>query len=508
MAIPTHRIKRMRGFLTLCTLVFTLFVQNTLQAGIIKVPVDSSTIQAGIDGASDGDTVLVARGHYHERISFLGKGILVASNFIYDKDTSTIDSTIIDAEIELLGTSDSASAVFFVSGEDSSSGIFGFTIRNGRGLRFGEYFYGGGIICFSSCPRIGDNRITGNYANYGGGICCLAGDLSPQITGNRLIENQAEVGGAILCERSSPFIADNVLWGNHADRKGGGIFFKLCSPSIIDNHLENNTTDGFGGGVCGHSGGLVLLGNKIVGNTCINEGGGLYCASLVPATISYNIFDGNKAEYGGGFYTANCSSLVSNNTVVKNSATRDGGGIYIGGLGYDPIMVNNIVCLSTSGEGIWCRLDGIPVISFNDVWGNASDDFYGCPTSVGDMNWGTNVNGEPCDSFFNISCPPLFCYPDTSSYYLAENSCCVDAGEAGVHIGSFGVGCPAYMLGDVNRDGVIDIVDLVNLIDYLYRNATLPDALPAGDINYDGVVDIGDIICLINHVLRGGSLPC
>jgi predicted outer membrane repeat protein len=228
----------------------------------------------------------------------------------------------------------------------------------------------------------------------------------------------------------------------------------------------------------------------------------------VPATISHNLFDGNIAENGGGIYTANCSSLISSNTVVGNSATGDAGGILIGGLGHDPVVVNNIVGLSTSGEGIWCRLDGTPLVSFNDVWDNADGDFYRCPPGVGDMTWGNNLNGEPCDSFFNISCPPAFCLPEAGDYDLAENSCCLGAGEAGVDVGAFGVGCPAYVLGDVNRDGLVDIVDLVDLIGYLYRAAPAPNALPAGDTNYDGEVNLADVVCLLNYVLRGGSLPC
>jgi predicted outer membrane repeat protein len=498
----------MKKSLLLCMFILACLAWDNLRAKMILVPGDSSTIQAGIDGADDGDTVLVDRGHYRERINFLGKGILVASNFIFDKDTNTVDSTIIDADVSILGSSDSGSVVSFVSGEDSSSGLFGFTIQNGWGLRLGEYSYGGGIISFSSGPEIGFNRIVNNYAEYGGAICCLAGNTSPLIVGNRIVDNRADVGGAILVERSFPLIMDNLLVDNHAYRKGGGIFFKLCTLTVVSNHIEGNTTDGFGGGVCGHSGSLTLEGNEIVRNACVTKGGGFYCASLAPASIGHNLFDGNIAEDGGGIYTANCSSLISNNTVVRNSAMGDGGGILIGGQGHDPVIINNIICLSASGEGIWCRLDGTPFISFNDVWGNASGDFYDCPPSVGDMTWGTNVNGEPCDSFFNISCPPLFCYPDTGNYHLAESSCCVGAGEAGVDIGAFGIGCSAYVLGDANGDGVIDIVDLVDLIDYLYRAAFPPNALPAGDTNYDGEVNLADIVCLLNYVLRGGELPC
>jgi predicted outer membrane repeat protein len=381
----------MRTLFILFALVLSPLLSNLVDAGIIHVPADSATIQAGINGAVNGDTVLVASGHYYERIDFLGKGILVASSFIYDQDTNSVDSTIIDADASVLGSSDSGSVVFFVSGEDSGSSIVGFTIQNGRGLRLGELSYGGGIICFSSGPQISANKIVDNYAMFGGGICCIAGSSTPLIAGNRLVANGSEVGGAILIERSLPLIIDNLLVGNHASRKGGGIFFKLCTLTVADNRVEGNTTDGFGGGVCGHSGELTLQGNRIVRNSCRTKGGGLYCASLVPAVINYNLFDGNIAENGGGIYTANCSSLISNNTLVRNSTTGDGGGILIGGLGHDPVIVNNIVCLSTSGEGIWCRSEGIPEIRFNSVWGNASGDFYACPARVSDTSWGFNL---------------------------------------------------------------------------------------------------------------------
>ncbi|MGB2770080.1 MAG: NosD domain-containing protein [Candidatus Zixiibacteriota bacterium] len=510
----------MKKFFILCLLILTFLASNPPHARIIHVPADASTIQGGISGAVDGDTVLVAKGHYHERIDFLGKAILVASSFIFDEDTNTVDSTIIDANISVLGASDSGSVVFFVSGEDSSSCIVGFTIQNGRGLRLGELSYGGGIICFSSGPRILANKIVDNYAMFGGGICCIAGSSTPLIKANRLIDNHSEVGGAILIERSLPLIKDNLLVDNHALRKGGGIFFKLCTLTVVGNRVEGNTTDGFGGGVCGHSGSLTLEGNEIVRNTCVTKGGGLYCASLVPATISYNLFDGNIAENGGGIYTANCSSFITSNTVVRNSATGDGGGILIGGLGHDPVVVNNIVCLSTSGEGIWCRLDGTPFISFNDVWGNAFGNFHDCPAGVGDTSWGFNFNGTPCDSFHNIVADPLFA--DSIGFGLLCASPCIDAGDPNFSAPPDSGGCRidmgaheySYVLGDANSDGsvtpkgAITIGDLVFVVNYLFRWGIEPCPCHAADTNCDGEVNVADIVCLVNYLYRGGDLPC
>jgi len=62
--------------------------------------------------------------------------------------------------------------------------------------------------------------------------------------------------------------------------------------------------------------------------------------------------------------------------------------------------------------------------------------------------------------------------------------------------------------GDVNRDGVIDIADVVYLINYLFIDGPAPEPLEAGDANCDGVVDIADVVYLINYLFIDGSPPC
>lgn len=102
-------------------LFISLWCSNTF-ATIIYIPQDQPTIREGINVAADGDTVLVDNGHYYERISFLGKGVVVASHFILDLDTMHIVNTIIDGDTSVIGyPPDSSNVVRSVNGEDLAS---------------------------------------------------------------------------------------------------------------------------------------------------------------------------------------------------------------------------------------------------------------------------------------------------------------------------------------------------------------------------------------------------
>ncbi|MBC8526140.1 MAG: right-handed parallel beta-helix repeat-containing protein, partial [Candidatus Cloacimonetes bacterium] len=202
---------------------FLLVISASLNATIINVPEDQPTIQAGIDVASNGDTVLVHPGTYVENVNYNGKNITVASLFLTTQDSSYISQTIID------GNQD-GSVVKFESGEDSTAILIGFTIINGFALSgYTPDGSGGGIFIDNSNPILEHIIIQGNSARYyGGGIYCK--DSSPNLENVIINENTAGIyGGGICCwDNSNPSFSNVTISKNTATGwaggGGGGIF--------------------------------------------------------------------------------------------------------------------------------------------------------------------------------------------------------------------------------------------------------------------------------------------
>jgi hypothetical protein len=65
----------------------------------------------------------------------------------------------------------------------------------------------------------------------------------------------------------------------------------------------------------------------------------------------------------------------------------------------------------------------------------------------------------------------------------------------------------AFMCGDANGDGTVDVADATYLINYLFLGTSAPDPVESGDTNCDGEVDIADVVYLINYLFIGGSAP-
>ncbi len=61
--------------------------------------------------------------------------------------------------------------------------------------------------------------------------------------------------------------------------------------------------------------------------------------------------------------------------------------------------------------------------------------------------------------------------------------------------------------GDVNSDNTVNILDIVELVNYKFKSGAAPNPLQIADVNHDTVVNILDIVYLINYKFKGGPVP-
>jgi hypothetical protein len=370
---------------------------RSMQAGLspvtIQVPADQPTIQAAINAANDGDTVLVSDGIYLENINFNGKAITVTS--VNGSGVTTIDG------------GKAATVVLFVSHETAGSVLNGFTITNGfAGFQSPNFGEGGGIAVENSSPTITNNLITNNGACNGAGIgIAFAGPLIQANT-----------------------ISSNFQSGCTGGIGGGGISIRGQSNStrLIGNVITNNSMTGSGvggGGIALFAAGAPLIQDNIfTGNNGGIQGGGIAIVNDASPKIVDNLFIHNTASSGGGLWWLIPMSTpgirLLNNTIADNVAMQ-GSGIFADGLDSNAVFQNNLI---TGNSGVIPAFCGNfnntvpPHFVANDVFDPGAAPYGGICTDQ------TGNNG-------NISADPVFVDPSVDDYHLQSTSPAIAAGN-------------------------------------------------------------------------------
>jgi hypothetical protein len=463
---------------------------------------DFDTIQAGIDAASDRDTVLVAPGEYDitEPITFRGKAITVKSEAGRDQTTIRMGTP---------ADTNRGSVVIFENGETIASVLDGFTITGGRGCRawipeVSEFNWGGGGICFiASSGTVRNCAIVQNRAEHsGGGVASSANSLVT--VSNCTIANNSVtiVGGGLMCwEDSSITMTDCIVVGNSVtgttpaiEGWGGGLY---CGPScsltaVNCNIVENSAGVGGAGATCAQNSLVTLKDCVIMKNSAEIIGGGVECSGSVTLTNCV-IARNSSLRWAGGLSCEELSSsvIVKNCSFWANSATEEGGGVGCFN-GASATVTNSIFLGNNAAKGNEVFLEESPT-RFSVAYSNVAGGHAGIHVQ-GDstLDWGVG----------NIDADPLFEDPNNDDFHLKSQagrwnpnslswiqdeltSPCIDAGDpmspigwepfpngGFVNMGAYGSTpeasktyfgepvCETIVAGDINGDGQVNRTDL------------------------------------------------
>ncbi|MFC2119912.1 hypothetical protein ACFLQ4_02460, partial [Bacteroidota bacterium] len=483
----------------------------SVYAQIIHVPGDQPTIQAGIDAAQNGDTVLVDDGTYFENINFKGKAITVASWFLVNGDTSHRNNTIIDGSLP--SHPDSGSVVTFNSGEDTNSVLCGFTITGGTGTFLPAnpplipvpFRYGGGILCSMSGAYIKNNIIKNNECIInltdadaaGGGICSAPPGYNSfvVIDSNQIVNNFVWAQGNITLGQGSwaqgggvalytdGLVVNNEILSNHCESiyglgVGGGIRLLGGTTKILNNNIDLNSSisvnsGGTAGGISCSAANTIIDSNTITNNYISGalgcNGAGIYFDlydNANWAVVKNNYISGNYHTngicYGGAIGMWRSSPDIYNNIITNNAA--DYGGALNVFANSKPIIINNTITNNTAnqeGGALYFEDPSTnPIIINSILWNNGSEIYpsnsidvfvYYSDIEGGWIGTGTN----------NINVDPFFVDTLNSDFHLQDISLCIGAGIDSLEIDTTWYYSPATdFYGNVRPDTIDPYVDI------------------------------------------------
>ncbi len=241
--------------------------------GVLRVPAQYPTIQAAVDAARYGETVLIAPGNYAERVWIDGKRVTLRGADSASRPQIMGDGTEGESlRISGAGATGTHLEHLALTGATGSTGC--------------------GLLIDHVDVRVRDCTF---FNNQGSGVSNLGS--SSAFYSCRFERNGATVsGGGFRNEGGSPTLTDCVVRENKAGTFGGGLYSRAGRLTLVHSTVsENATTSGaWGGGIYSDAGDLLAFDTVIEKNLSVDAGGGVFVA-------------GGSAAFSGCRFTANSS---------------------------------------------------------------------------------------------------------------------------------------------------------------------------------------------------------
>ena len=353
------------------------------------------TLQKAIDGAKDGDTVVLNKNtsgsiniakwiklnlndhtiNGDVKVDLSKKQDDAATTqdgeTTVDKKVEIVDGTITggtDSGVKIIGADVKLENVNVTGNssqgngggiyvEDGSVEIIGGSVSNNTAVGLPDQSGiqgGGGIYAVRSDVVLKDTTVSNNTVtganSDGGGVLVKNGSLT--VTDSTISDNTApDQGGGIVAAWSGLEITDSTISGNKA-AVGAGILTEdnkaagEHTHTITNSNIQNNEASNIGGGVyVGTCSDMTITDSTLSGNTATNQGGAIVAYSARNVTLDHTTVKGNKAAIGGGILSfgtalADTHITLKNGTEVTGNTATSGAGLYAWSVGSNPVQID------------------------------------------------------------------------------------------------------------------------------------------------------------------------
>ncbi len=363
---------------------------------------------------------------------------------------------------------------------------------------------GGGMYNINSSPTVTDSNFTGNSASSGGGMGNSQG--TPIVTNCTFKLNTAtNMGGGMVNFSNDPRLTNCTFIGNTAVNGGGGMFNNISGPMLTDCTFTNNTaTDGNGGGMWSKNGTPTVAGCTFNGNVADVDGGGMYNHDFAKPIVTRCKFIKNTAVNGGGMRNIDEAYPTVTNCIFSRNRALDGNGAGISNFNRcRPVLTNctfsenRIIGNSEGAGGMSSEESSNPMVINTIFWGNLPEQVYYDLTSIRQITYSLIQGGSL--GIGNKDEDPIFVDATADDLHLqAANSPAVDAGSNALTAGPLDLG-GNYRFIDVPDVG-IGPGPIVDMGAYEFGvSECLCDNGLVGDVNCDGIVNLLDLALLALH---------
>ena len=467
-------------------------------------------IQEGIVHSGWDDTVYVFNGIYYENPVVNKAIVLMGENrdsTIVDGDTIGNVITVSAAGVTIRGFKVQHSGSYSAGINISHPSINNLISGNIIVFNASEN-YGGIVLSSSSNNIITDNIISNNYSR---GIYIKGYSSNNSVYGNN-ISNNSYSGIRLTIHPTNNAIHENTITGNSF---GVALDAQADHNSIFDNIISDNTEAGVSVDEYANN-------NNIFDNTVSNNNRGVIVWFARYNTISGNMILNNTSS---GIYIEDRCNVVSKNriefcetgidlwgpynNVFGNTIKYCRYGLFVDHGDYNVIKSNGI---NHNETGIFLFSAVSDTIIGNTIADNTSYGVYSRSQSNVFFH-NSFINNLP--NAWDVGSTDIWDngYPSGGNYWSDYTG--VDADSDG--IGDTPYNIPGgnrqdrypllYLRGDVNRNLIRDIEDVIYLLNYIYKNGPAPNPPMAGDVNWDEVIDILDVYYLINFLFTSGPSP-